>query len=158
MKRDVWHAGVFGFGKTICKIVPDCIAGKVGCIDGDVLLLNVTERPYVVQPGEVVAVRMCYEQCVYVLYVVGEALLTEVGPGVDDNAATINLHEHAAPQPLVVRVGGAADCAVAAHDWNSERSACAQKSYFHGVGFVQCLIDFNHKINNFLRLVTQIGL
>jgi hypothetical protein len=138
VQHDVWHAGVFGLGKTICKIVPDCIAGKAGGIDGDVLLLNVTERPDVVQSREMVAVGMCYQQCVYVPHIVGEALLSEVGTGVYYDAPPVYLHECATPQPFVVRVGGAADGAVAAHDWYAERRACAQKSYFHGVGL--CLL------------------
>ena len=133
VEHDVGYARIFRVGKTIREVVPDGVAGIIGGIDGYVLLLYEAERPDVVQSREMVAVRMSYQQCVYVPHVVGEALLPEVGTRVNDDAAPLDLHECAAPQTLVVSVGGLADGAVAAYNWYAERRACTQKCYFHNI-------------------------
>src|SRR5438093_714074 len=74
--------------------------------------LDPVEPAQIVKPGDVVRMRMCEQHRVHAADVVCEALNAQLRRGVDENRATVELHQRARACALVARIAGSADRAI----------------------------------------------
>ena len=123
------NARVFVLHKTIGHVVADIASrGLVG------IYLYITEmavRAQVVHASHMVVVVVGDEYAVNLSERLGENLFTEVGTAVDEQACGMRFYERRTAKTLVVRVGAAANFALAAYYWYTTTGASAEECKFH---------------------------
>ena len=118
-------------GEDIGKALADALEhGGVG-IGWDRRHDQIVDGAEIVDAVDMVSVGVGVEQCVDLADAGIQALLAQVGAGVDQDALTPCLDEDGAAAATVARVGRAADGAVAADLRHARGGAAAQHRYAH---------------------------
>ena len=101
-------------------------------VDRDAALLPEIERPHIVQAHDVVGVRVGEDHGVQAVDAGAQSLRAEIGRGVDQHVAALVAHQDGGPQPVVARIGGSADGAMAADGGHAHAGARTQHGDFDG--------------------------
>lgn len=124
-------------GRGVVRVVLEDI-GKHGAqafeslglaVTGQRLILHPVEAAKIVEPGDVVDVMMGIEHGVGPANVVSQALEPQLGRGIDEEARRVIADDDARPGPLVSRVGGETDGAVAGDHRHTVGSAGPEDGY-----------------------------
>ena len=121
------RAGVFVFGEGIRVIVPQRLQHLGLAIDLHGLLVDIVERPHVVQAARMVLVLVRQQDGVQVADPFRKHLHPEVRACVDEHLEPLVLHERRRPEPLVMRILRPAHRALAPDDRNPLRGPCSQE-------------------------------
>ena len=114
---------------------PEVVHGGVGGVDGEGFVRAEGEAAEFVEAHDVVGVGVGDEGGVEVADTGAEALLAEVRAGVDEPLGVAVIDEEGAAEPLVARVGGEADWAIAGDHGDASGGAGAEeREREHGLG------------------------
>jgi len=126
-----------GFVEGKPEGLPEAGHGRRGGMDRHLAILHLAEAAQIIEPHDVIRVRMGEECCIHPPDPLPQALLSEVGRRVDHGMEIGESKENRGPCPVVPRIGGMTDLAGTADHRNSLGGSGSEKSKFQG-GHAAC--------------------
>jgi len=100
-------------------------------MDRHTFVFQLTKAPQIIEAKNVVHVSMRVENGVNFRNILPQALSAEIWRRINDEREAIRLNANRCAEPLISRVGGFANIARAAYDWNPMRGSGPQKCDLH---------------------------
>lgn len=112
--------------EDVAETVPDICNGFSRAVNGNLTALPEIKRAYVVEAHDMVGMRMREQNGIHSFDPGAQGLLAQIGRGVNKDAVAPVFHQNGRPQPVIARVSGGANRAMAADGRHSDAGARAE--------------------------------